>query len=154
MSFMPPVPRTIYERAVLFDTGALEAIVDSRDRYHTQAAQCLERLKTLAYPFYVTPLIIAETQRRLLYKPELGIPVATRFLEGMYEGFAQIIRSNEEDERQALVYIQRYADQKLTLTDAVSMAVMKRLGLRYVFSFDWHFTLLGFQMLPQTLNAE
>jgi predicted nucleic acid-binding protein len=45
-------------------------------------------------------------------------------------------------------YVKRFSDQKLTFTDTVNMAVMRRLGLRKVFSFDWHFGLLGFQVIP------
>ncbi len=143
-----PVPRSIYERAVLFDTCALEAIADPRDKYHEAAARCLAGLRWLAYPFYVTTLTIAETHRRLLYKPRLGILPALHFLEGMYDGFADVVRPLEEDELRAMEYIERFGDQTLTFTDTVSMAVMNRLGLRKVFSFDWHFTLLGFQVIP------
>jgi predicted nucleic acid-binding protein len=143
-----PVPRSIYERAVLFDTCALEAIADPRDKYHGPASQCLSEFRRLAYPFYVTTLTIAETHRRLLYKPHLGILSALRFLEGVYDGSTNIVRPLEEDELQAVQYIKRFKDHKLTITDTISMAVMKRLGLRKVFSFDWHFTLLGFQVTP------
>lgn len=143
-----PVPRSIYERAVLFDTCALEAITDPRDQYHETASNCLFEFRRLAYPFYVTTLTIAETHRRLLYKPYLGILSALRFLESVYDGSINIIRPLEEDELQAMEYIRRFKGQKLTVTDTISMAVMKRLGLRKVFSFDWHFTLLGFQVVP------
>jgi hypothetical protein len=143
-----PVPRSIYERAVLFDTGALEAIADPRDQYHDEAAICLAELKELAYPFYVTTLTIAETHRRVLYKPHLGILPALRFLEGIFNDSTNIVRPTEEDERQAVEYIKRFDDQDITFTDAISMAAMKRFGLRKAFAFDWHFTLLGFQVIP------
>ena len=143
-----PVPRSIYERAVLLDTCALEAIADPRDQYHKEAARCLAELKELAYPFYVTIPTIVETHRRLLYKPYLGILPALRFLESIYDGSTNIIRPLEEDEMQAMKYIKRFEDQELTFTDTISMAVMNRLGLRKIFSFDWHFTLLGFQVIP------
>jgi len=143
-----PVPRSIYERAVLFDTCALEAIADPRDQYHKDAARCLAMLEQLAYPFYVTVPTIVETHRRLLHKPRLGILPALRFLESIYDGSINIIRPLEEDEMQAMEYIRRFADQTLTFTDTISMAVMNRLGLRKIFSFDWHFTLLGFQVIP------
>jgi len=142
------VPRSIYERAVLFDTGALEAIVDSKDQYHNEATACLRELRDLAYPFYVTTLTIAETHRRLLYTPHLGVLPALRFLESVFDGSTNIVRPNEGDEKQAVEYIKRFDDQDLTFTDVMSMAVMKRLGLHRVFTFDWHFTLLGFRVIP------
>lgn len=143
-----PVPRSIYERAVLFDTSALEAIADPRDQHHKAAAQCLVELRWFAYPFYVTTLTIAEAHRRLLHKPHQGILPALRFLESVYDGSVNIVRPLEEDELQAMEYIKRFEDQKLTFADTINMAVMNRLGLRKVFSFDWHFMLLGFQVLP------
>jgi predicted nucleic acid-binding protein len=143
-----PVPETIYERAVLFDTGALVAITDSRDQYHDRAVACLGELRQLAYPWYITTLTIAETHRRLLYRSHLGMLSALDFLESIYEGSVNIARSTEADARQAMEYIKRFDDQDLTFTDAINMAVTKRLGLRRVFAFDWHFTLLGFLVIP------
>ena len=143
-----PVPRTIYERAVLLDTSALEAIIDQRDQYHKNAVRCLHELFDLSYPLYVTTLTISETHRRLLYKPQLDDSKAFQFLESRYDGSVNIVRPLEEDETGAIKYIGRFKDQKVTFADAISMAVMIRLGLRKIFSFDWHFTLLGFQIIP------
>jgi len=143
-----PVPRTIYERAVLLDTSALEAIIDPRDQYHEQAAKCLLELGNLSYPLYVTTLTIIETHRRLLYKPRLDNSKPFRFIESIYDGSINIVRPLEEDEIKAIEYIRRFNNQKVTFADAISMAVMIRFGLRKIFSFDWHFTLLGFQIIP------
>lgn len=128
---MPPFPQSIFDRSVLFDTCALEAIFDSRDQYHLQAADCLKGLS--GQPpnfFYVTILTIAETHRRLRYKSTIGYDQALRFLISMYDGSMNIIRPGEEDEREAMELIERYQDQDLSFTDVVNMAVMKRLGIR------------------------
>jgi len=37
----------------------------------------------------------------------------------------------------------RFADQKLTLTDAHGLALMDRLGLKLCWSADWHMGLIG-----------
>ena len=143
-----PVLSSIYERAVFFDTSALEAVADPQDQYHQAAAECLAALHKANYPFNATILTVAETHRRLLYKRKLGIRPALRFLEAMYDGSTNIIGLAEEDAQQALEYVRRFKDQDLTFTDTINMAVMCRVGLRTVFSFDWHFTLLGFQKIP------
>ena len=143
-----PVPRSLYQRAVLLDTGAWVAIADVRDQYHRPAARCLVKLRELAYPLYVTVLSIAETYRLLLYKRHLGYAHARRFLESIYDGSVNIIRATEQDEQRAIVYIERYKDQRITFTDAINMAAMSRKGLGKVFSFDQHFRLLGFQTIP------
>jgi predicted nucleic acid-binding protein len=148
MSYFSIIPQTIYERAVLFDTCALEAIMDERDQRYEQAIGCLNELKEIRYPFYITTYTICETHRRLLYKSGLGYPIAKKFLDEIYGGFTNIIRPHEEDEMQAKEFIERFEEEKLSFTDAISMAVMKRKGLKKVFTFDWHFTLIGFEVIP------
>jgi predicted nucleic acid-binding protein len=148
MKISLPVPHSIYERAVLLDTSALEAIIDARDRCNKDAIQCLIELRNISYPIYITNLTIAETHRRLLYKPHFDNRLALSFLVNIYDGSVNIVRATEADELKAIGYIERFGDQKLTLTDAVSMAVMIRLRMRKIFSFDWHFRLLGFQIIP------
>jgi predicted nucleic acid-binding protein len=147
------VPKTIYERAILLDTGALEAIADPKDQYHGSAVRYRAELLELAYPLYITTLTIAETHRRLLYQPHLGYPQALNFLQNVYDGSTNIVRPLEEDELRAMEYVKQFSDQKLTFTDTINMAVMRRLGLRKVFSFDWHFGLLGFQVVPPFYDA-
>lgn len=42
----------------------------------------------------------------------------------------------------------KYADHDLSLTDAVSFAVMQDLRLTEAFGFDRHFTVAGFLLVP------
>jgi len=142
------VPKSLYEQAILLDTGAVEALADSKDQYHQSAVHCRADLLELTYPLFITTLTIAEAHRRLLYKAHLGHRQALNFLDDIYGGSVHIIRPFAEDELQAREYIRRFSDQKLTFTDTVNMAVMRRIGLLKVFSFDWHFGLLGFQVIP------
>ena len=45
-------------------------------------------------------------------------------------------------------WIHRFDDQHFTLTDAVSFAVMDAGRISTAFTFDVHFSVAGFQMLP------
>jgi predicted nucleic acid-binding protein len=133
----------------LFDTGAWEGLLDKTDQNHQAALQCFEKLRAQAPSyFYCTTLTIAETHRRLLHKKRLGYRTAQEFLEKVFNGNTNVIRSVEEDEKVAIELLKRFYDQKLTFTDAISMAVMKRIGILNVFTFDRHFYLLGFQIIP------
>ncbi|MEZ5332105.1 MAG: hypothetical protein R2991_08630 [Thermoanaerobaculia bacterium] len=58
------------------------------------------------------------------------------------------MRAEERDELAALVHFERFADQGVSFTDAVSFAVMRRLGLEGAFTFDRHFGLAGFEPWP------
>jgi len=40
-------------------------------------------------------------------------------------------------------------NQKLSCTDSLSLALMRREGLETVFGFDHHFTLAGFELWPR-----
>jgi predicted nucleic acid-binding protein len=44
-------------------------------------------------------------------------------------------------------WLARFADQKFSLTDAVSFEVMRRRSLRHAFAFDAHFQVAGFDFL-------
>jgi predicted nucleic acid-binding protein len=44
--------------------------------------------------------------------------------------------------------LERFADRRLSLTDAVSFEVMERLGLVAAFTFDGDFRACGFEMRP------
>jgi predicted nucleic acid-binding protein len=152
MTSLLPVPSSIYERAVLFDSSAFVSIIDRNDRNHVSAKECLVELRRLKYPLYVTTLTISESHRRILQIGNIDRTEIVSFLEGIYDGSFNIIRPTIEDDLRAIGYIRRFADQLLTLTDTVSMAVMARLGLRKVFAYDWHFGILGFQIIPPLIE--
>lgn len=44
-------------------------------------------------------------------------------------------------------WLERFGDQRFSLTDAVSVEVMRRLKLRTAFAFDDHFAIVGFERL-------
>ena len=59
----------------------------------------------------------------------------------------EVIYSDEEDELAAVQLFKKFADQKVSFTDCVSFAVMKRYRIRKAFTFDRHFAHAGFEVL-------
>ena len=55
-------------------------------------------------------------------------------------------RVGEDDESKAMAIVGKYVDKTFSYTDATSVAVMERLGLKTVFAFDPHFRQYGFQV--------
>ncbi|MCE5317225.1 MAG: PIN domain-containing protein [Parachlamydia sp.] len=100
-------------------------------------------------PLAVSDLIIEETHKWLIHH---AFPPsnALQILEGFVtQKFAQIISIEENDRQEAKKLVEKYLDQKLSYTDAVTLAMMKRLKIKKVFSFDRHFDLFrGVERVP------
>jgi predicted nucleic acid-binding protein len=60
----------------------------------------------------------------------------------------RVIRVSDEIEKEGVDLMRRFGDQQFTLTDAVSMAVMRRLHVRRVFTGDADFRTAGFETFP------
>lgn len=140
------IPKTIYERAVFIDTSALVAIYDYSEKLHQSARHHLLELHRQKLPLYITNALIIESYARILYN--CNYERAIQFLTDIYDGSVMIERATEEDERSARQYLKQYENQKISYVDAISFVVMKRLGIYRVFTYDWHFSLIGFSPEP------
>jgi predicted nucleic acid-binding protein len=141
-----PIGKSLYSRAILIDTGALLALANPGDSNRQQAITCLNTIKDYRLPVFVSLPTIYESHRRFLF--DLGYIVAARFLQEIHDGSVNILRTVEEDEQEAIRLIRRYEALGLTMTDAVNMAVMTRLGIAVSFSFDRHYLQAGFIRIP------
>lgn len=125
-------------QAVLADTGPLYAATDRDDRYHEQAHRELARLeaeKSLAVILYST-LLEAYT----LIMRHLGLRAAHTWLDDIRHG-AVLLNPSIDDYTVAMALTRSYADQPLTLCDAVLAVVSGRLGYP-VWTYDHHFDLM------------
>ena len=59
-----------------------------------------------------------------------------------------VVFQANQDHKQALAVLARYQDQDFSYTDAVSFAIMERLGIRTAFAFDADFRIYGFEVVP------
>jgi predicted nucleic acid-binding protein len=128
------------------DTGAFLALINPHDTNHQKATECLNMIARHRLPVFVAVPTIYESYRRILF--DLGPRIAKRFLQELYDGSVTIVRTMEEDEREARRLLERYEGLQLTLTDSANMAVMARLGIAQVFSFDRHYLQAGFARIP------
>jgi predicted nucleic acid-binding protein len=58
-----------------------------------------------------------------------------------------IVRVRERDEHRAEDILAHFQDKTLSLTDALSFAVMKRLGIQVALSLDRHFTQFDWEIV-------
>jgi len=59
-----------------------------------------------------------------------------------------VLYVRQDDEDDAMRLAERYADQEFSLTDCLSFVAMAKLNVRTAFTGDIHFTLLGFNTIP------
>ena len=129
---------------IFVDTGAFIARYLPRDSLHQRALEvwpqlAAERLvtsnhvldETLTYiGRHASYLIAAECGERLYGSERL-----------------EIIFSDREDEAAALRLFRKFADQKVSFTDCVSFALMRKFGIETAFTFDRHFLHAGFRVI-------
>jgi uncharacterized protein len=136
----------IAARAVFINSSAFFAMIYSRDDNHPEAARIARRLETEHWQLFTTNFVRAEAHALTLNKANHR--VADRFLKSLSEQTpVQIVRVTEDDEKQALVIVERYKDKDFTLTDATSFVVMARLGIANSFTFDDDFRQYGLTVL-------
>lgn len=141
------IPETIFECAFFYDTSAFTALLVNEDKFHESAKNCENDLRELKFPLYTTSFTIAETYRQLNNLKRFDSEKKLRFLDIVYSDF-NIIRPTEKDEESAISLIKKFKSYNLSLTDAISLIIMERQGITYSFSFDGHFSIIGFIKVP------
>lgn len=130
---------------VFLDTGAFIARFIQNDQHHQQAVKSWELLQDEDARCVTSNFVLDETftllgrraGHQFAYQRALNI-YASRSLS--------IIRPDLEDEMNALRYFEKYADQGVSFTDCISFAMMDRMRIKRVFTFDKHFSWAGYQI--------
>jgi predicted nucleic acid-binding protein len=132
-------------RRVLIDSAAYYALADGDAVEHARSVAVFEQLAFEHRPLVTTNFIVAETHALVLRR--LGRDMAAGILRRIDRSKTTIVRVKWTDEQRAREIITTHDDKDYTLTDATSFAVMERLGITTVFTFDRHFAQYGFTVL-------
>lgn len=130
---------------LLADTSALLALVLRDDRNH-EAAVAFVREHPGAR-FVLTELILAEVATRVRARAGAAraVEVARSLLDSRrYE----VLLADTALVSEAIARMGRFADQRLSLADCASFALMDRLAIESAFAFDHDFRNCGYRMLP------
>lgn len=131
---------------VFVDTSFFKAQIDNKDDFHEKAQLILQGLEKSNITLITSNYVLDETYTviRVKCNKELVrdfLRVLDEFETGM-----KIIRVVSGDEEKAWNWF--WNDwSKLSFTDCVSFAIMKKLGIQRVAAFDSHFERAGFDVV-------
>lgn len=128
-------------RRVFVDTSEYYALADRNDANFEAALSILSHLAANHSRLFTTNFVIAEAHALLLIR--LGRAIALRFLDELDRSSTRVVRVRATDEQRARAIIEQYEDKAFSLTDALSFAVIERMGLEAAFAFDQHFAQYG-----------
>lgn len=129
------------------DSSAWIALYDRADRRHNEAQQHWNRLQVQRIALYTSDYVFDETVTYL--RRRAGHGAAVRFGTALLSSQAVTVVAVTADLRgEAWSLFQRYDDKVLSFTDCTSFALMTRLDLIEVFTFDDDFTQVGFVRRP------
>ena len=130
---------------VFIDTGALFAGIAKNDQYHQQAMKHRNRLLKEKVRFMTTNLIIHEST--MLLERKVSKKEAVKFLKAVLKDpLVEIVHADEDIEQEGFALYQKYKDRDFSIADCISFVVMKRYRISRCFTFDHHFTTMGFSV--------
>ena len=137
---------------IFVDSGPLLAKFHRRDPYRAAAVEVWREIELHGERWSTSSFVLSELFTLLSRRAGYGF--AAGRARSIYRSAAlTILRPDEDDEMKALAYFEKFADQGVSFTDAVSFALMRRHRIRRVFTFDRHFALAGFEAVPGSVSA-
>lgn len=121
---------------IFVDTGAFYALADSTDTHHPSASAFYASAQK-ENRFFTSMFVFVESW--LLIRNRLGYGAAQSYSRAIRKGIVGLVDVSLPDLDLALSIQNDFADQEFSVVDAVSFAVMERLGISAAFSFDTHF---------------
>lgn len=134
-------------KPLFVDTGPLVAIAYPHDQFAAVARRGWHKLIAEPRQLVSTELVLVEVATlvgRWQGQRQAGAWVQQQLDSGLIRWTA----ATPQEYRRAADLIARYADRKIGLADAVSFVLMRRLRIAEAFTFDGHFTEIGFQQWP------
>jgi len=134
-------------RPVLVDTSALVALYLDSDAWHAEAVRALAQLREQRRPLLATTDVFDETVTlvRRWGGYARAVEVGTALRESRV---LTLVPVDEAAREEAWGLFKRHKNPKLSFTDCTSAAVMGRLGIESVFTFDSDFRGFGLKPIP------
>jgi len=135
-----------YKDSVFVDTSAFKALTDETDDFYDKAEMIWQSFLKDEVGLLTSNFILDESYTLLRARRNFEtVKLLKDFLINS-EVSIKIIRVTARDEIEAWKWFARDWS-KLSFTDCVSFAVMRRMGIKKAFSFDQHFAKAGFKLV-------
>ena len=130
-------------KRVFVDTGGFLALLVSDDASHARARELFAQADDERWRLVATNAVVFETYGVLLIRSRDKRAAAMTFLDLVAAGACRIERVRRDDEATAVSILRRHEDKTYSYCDALSFAVMERLGINEAIAFDRHFREYG-----------
>ena len=134
------------EHIIFVDTSAYLAASHHNDQDHKKSVEIWNEIKSEKMLIYTSTHVIDELATLLARRTDYVF--AADEIDLIHNSDMIIEDTNENDRKEALKLFKKYADQKISFTDCFSFVVMSRLKIKKVFTFDSHFSYVGFDVIP------
>ena len=134
------------DNPVFVDTSGFKAVIDENDEFHQEAVKIWQKLKQEKAILITSNYILDEAFT--LLRARCGIETALKFRQILAKSSraVKVVRVTLADEAGAWKwFVKNWSN--LSFTDGVSLALMKRLGIKKVVSFDRHFLQAGMEII-------
>lgn len=136
-----------HPKRVFVDSSAYYALSVVRDENHTAAREIFTYLDHASARQFTTRYILAEAHALIIARRRSAREALALLTRIEQSRATTIVPVTEADEQRARAILAQYEDHTFSLTDAISFAVMERLGIADAFTFDRDFTEFGINVL-------
>jgi len=130
---------------IFIDTSAFIALMVSSETWHQKCAEKYQEYSRQNALFYTNDLVLAELYTRLVYdfSKQVCKQVVKEIKKLQEQGFLHIFQLDAGLLNQAESAMLRFAEHKLSFTDAGIYSLVKLYGLDEVFTLDSDFKKVG-----------
>lgn len=128
---------------IFIDSDVLVALNDKDDPSHLQAQQRLNEISGKEYEFISSTNVLLESVT--IISQRVGKKEGVTLLNELRSGKYTVIHPDDSLIVSSEEIFRSIVSKNVSYSDCVSFAVMRRFGIRWVFSFDLHFKKQGFK---------
>ena len=128
------------------DTSYFIALVSKKDQYHDEATYLAKKIKMQRIPLITSEFILLEVGNS--FSKQNFKLTGINLIHNVYDDTnIEVVKLSEKYYRLGLSRFTRELDKNWSLTDCISMEIMKDCGIDDVLTSDIHFTQAGFNRL-------